>query len=1308
MPNLALSFSSPSSSLSSAPAPRASGGGILSKAPSTGAGDRNLVERFDVNSAYQGIAGEGANVFASLGQAPAYVFERPVALANVVSKRLGGPSVSGGIEKTIGSIPILGDILGRAGDVLNETWKWSGGILNSRDVSTLRENAGRPDDTQVTRFSPEAMVGSAFSPLGALLSVLADLGGTTRPSIYQTTIGDLRQDMARRGFTPEEITAIEAGQKSDYDFGDHALSQNALSDMLIRVATDPTNVLLATPLAEAKVAQYANKGWQIAKGAEVFRGALASGAIASKAVDATRAAQAIAEGNMALGTMKGLGTWALRVGREAPSAYRKLSIGTTLGTGAVDVASDWAKGLFPENSPQSGFLEGVHGLASDILNERPWKDSTAFVFVSAAHFPLAEYTRQVAGAAKTAKRAALGDTFAANMAKAVYGDGGSVGRGKLATALGGKARVWELRDYIDDHIVFDRMDPKLKEAWSIASVPEGSLRALELHRNVHAIRDLMRERGEITDDMRVATFRDWFENSRRGALKNEPGPEGIRFQWVGNEAKALDEWVRYRGAESTIADLHNRQGIPVVVGYRQTLPLDVISALRERMTAARVGDTVPAQAIRDMLVDYRQLAVADEYWARYNLREAADGNYAAIQQKLAALEKDAPTIRELTAPFAEHEKAAGASVRTAPENAIDPAPAPASRTTAEAAHWGPDEANLNAARDSAMMDELMDVDGVDPVPQPRSIGGMAGEGLARREVSQEALDQLADAEYELLHNTPGYTVEESPNAAILFDPAIDGRAGAVSRYQQFLQNRLYGTGPLSAPAQFLNWLWSPVKTSAQSRAARQELLNQFASRGATVEQVNTFGQRLNEQVKLHQWGRVPLYRTVTSLPKNAINTIAAEVFGDKLIASLSDAHLAPADLLDRAMSRFYRGYVAAAEKGGARGLLGRLAEGAYTGFQPTALGGINRNISKVFYYMFRFLGDPRWWAMNQFEADALGLMAEGPQATRFGGAADVNAVSDATRYHAGGGKLEPVTDVERAIEQVAPEAGAQPFLFGRHIAGYVSRVFDARRPESTIRVLDEMANEPVTAAFLQRFGGKPESLAAAIEQQLYDMDRNGVGKTVDAAAKGVFTPEELRELTPLIERVKQVHEGIYRDATHMFMGNPDRRNMERLLNNYFLYWPLSYQLKAGKWLYGALTERALGMNTNLLGAAKLDELKQMHEELMVTDQEYYHLFADNPDLWLMAQMMLPITPVDLGVSLSRPVRYFGGLAGIFPEYKKAQDPMQAALAVTEMGPLYTYNLLTRMYQQATGQSSFTVTYSPSKGGKKIVGGAARP
>jgi hypothetical protein len=133
----------------------------------------------------------------------------------------------------------------------------------------------------------------------------------------------------------------------------------------------------------------------------------------------------------------------------------------------------------------------------------------------------------------------------------------------------------------------------------------------------------------------------------------------------------------------------------------------------------------------------------------------------------------------------------------------------------------------------------------------------------------------------------------------------------------------------------------------------------------------------------------------------------------------------------------------------------------------------------------------------------------------------------------------------------------------------------------------------------------------------------------------------------------------------VFYGNPNRSQFERVMNNYLLYWPISYQIKATKWLLRIMYGDAFGLKTRGLGALALDRMQAEHERRLAEEPEYGRWFEEHQTLVFAAQMLLPMSPGQMSVSLSPPLR-----ALFFGDVK----------AIGEIGPVYTITkFLPRLY-----------------------------
>jgi hypothetical protein len=154
------------------------------------------------------------------------------------------------------------------------------------------------------------------------------------------------------------------------------------------------------------------------------------------------------------------------------------------------------------------------------------------------------------------------------------------------------------------------------------------------------------------------------------------------------------------------------------------------------------------------------------------------------------------------------------------------------------------------------------------------------------------------------------------------------------------------------------------------------------------------------------------------------------------------------------------------------------------------------------------------------------------------------------------------------------------------------------------------------------------------------------------------------ELAEVYGRIADANAELVADLRSVFYGNPNRSRIERIANSYLLYWPISYQIKASKWLLRIMFDRAGGIKTNAAGAWGMDQIAQTHARLLEEDGEYARWIEEHPTLVFAAQMLVPISPTQVGVSLSPAIRDL-----LFGRTK----------AVMDIGPVYTFNtLLPRM------------------------------
>ena len=192
-------------------------------------------------------------------------------------------------------------------------------------------------------------------------------------------------------------------------------------------------------------------------------------------------------------------------------------------------------------------------------------------------------------------------------------------------------------------------------------------------------------------------------------------------------------------------------------------------------------------------------------------------------------------------------------------------------------------------------------------------------------------------------------------------------------------------------------------------------------------------------------------------------------------------------------------------------------------------------------------------------------------------------------------------------------------------------------------------------------------------------------------------------MLPFLIKLSERQAQAYEDIAHIQLGNTGRSRLERMLNSYWAYWPLSYQIKTTKWMVDVATGRAFGHNTQLGGAWWLNHLREVYQQRMDTDPEFRNEMDSNPTLVLAFNMFFPSTPWDQGVSLSRIPRYIGGnVLHWWPEYAGLNNPGNYAQKALELGSRYDTELASRLleetgpFAEAKDQATAPGTIQPTR------------
>jgi hypothetical protein len=496
-------------------------------------------------------------------------------------------------------------------------------------------------------------------------------------------------------------------------------------------------------------------------------------------------------------------------------------------------------------------------------------------------------------------------------------------------------------------------------------------------------------------------------------------------------------------------------------------------------------------------------------------------------------------------------------------------------------------------------------------------------------------------------------------AGYLFGPHGNESIGSAVR-NEFV-DRL---GRLGVEAKDAQAIWSRWRDVAR------------ASRDTEVR--GRVGRLTGQKVREHLPGDNPLYADVRNIPSRKLDHDAQEALGlvDGLIgpavnhADYDPAYLEHLRTIDygtvfREASSPIRQWL----KGAAAGesvKIGKVSIGAAP--VPKTLGramagayglAVHNKAATTLYHLFRFALDVRYHAMNYFEAQILYLGRAGLR----DGEISTGMFGQSERY------------LRRIDEDFANNTG---YATSRSRFAYAYKTFLKEQPDALAggvldlarhdpnlmkQALDEIAGrDPELADMIQHAGEDPATYVKALDEWHGKLLSTATDEEAAAAIDETLAPA-LRETPALAEvygRLGDVNKQLWGDIRETFYGNPDRSRVERALNSYILFWPLSYQIKATKWLLGVMYDRAGGVRTNAVGGYAVAQFAQTHQRLLATDPEYGDWFENHKTLVFMAQMLFPITPDSIGVSLN-PI-----LRDLFFDRTKAP---------WEIGPIYTATLI---------------------------------
>jgi hypothetical protein len=637
------------------------------------------------------------------------------------------------------------------------------------------------------------------------------------------------------------------------------------------------------------------------------------------------------------------------------------------------------------------------------------------------------------------------------------------------------------------------------------------------------------------------------------------------------------------------------------------------------------------------------------------------------------------------------------------------------------------EADLTATGDLELVERLaqMDIDagnvpGNRPPHWDGRTHGLSADYLATLAPIQRKLD---------MENSP-YTITGAPQLAVTPTTleSVSQYVSSGAKWRATTIGKVIEKTKIDRLFNTVGWLLEKPTAINEAQATRQFLYRELISKGATVDQVNNLIAKLNEK-RTHYYHSFAATYSLKSMGYGAITKAVTEVFettdeGRQFLKNIG-GESGVVKAIERSASKIYKKVDSDTIRD--PGVLSRVLATTYRAQQkvPFLRGGLR--MVRWAYPTLRFYLDPRWHALNAFEADIILGSQFGLKATRFGGAKD--ALPDlAFLKHAGliDERLYAIDPRKAIRDAVAQATGAKDLkapkgqfdvetLLGEHgggfhdtrdqrgLSGRFTRALEKIRENNARRVVATIGIDPdddvlrATSRALDEHGEldpyivnlrkiaeeRQKPLTKVLDEELYLIDTLGFEGAMEKLEAKALSYEEREMLRPLLQRLYDMNQESYNNMLALVRGNPNRTNIEKIINNYFLYWPASYMIKATKWMMTTLMTH----NGELSGVnvVRAEQFAEAHYRAIADNPDYRAMYEDNPAAWRLASMFLPVSPIlsEIGASLGRPTRYVGGAIGVFPKYRASEDPGVFFESVTSYGIGYTSEMLQEVFDELT-------------------------
>lgn len=555
---------------------------------------------------------------------------------------------------------------------------------------------------------------------------------------------------------------------------------------------------------------------------------------------------------------------------------------------------------------------------------------------------------------------------------------------------------------------------------------------------------------------------------------------------------------------------------------------------------------------------------------------------------------------------------------------------------------------------------------------------------------------------------------------VYIDPTAE-RFGHLVVGRNLMRRLSYDYGFLSPVSRFMEMMFAPVHSRALSLEVFHSLNQQLSILGFKKTQIERYLEGVRAEVNSSRSPRglgnitgTHLFRNVRALPEGKLQAIAKEAFGQDGLDKIISQYKSVQKLNTESANSLMRRRIKRARHGGKVSELEAAVNEAFRHWQYDPVlehvSDATHILTKTFYPIFRFASDITFQVMNAIEPYVYGVSRQGLKAIRdqddlafqHGKEINARAMHAASRH-----SIPPVGFAgadQLPIETLLTDSGM--YTMPRNIKPILERDFHYERVNSTMDVLKALPKDDPLAVLLQErfgvmsgdnwvkgmdevmFGWMNEGPEAFVKKQYLEfMDELGMS----AADRAI--------IAPWMNRLSEMHRGIYNDLVDLYIGRLNRTGIERVLDNYWLMWPLSYQIKATKWLAEVMFHRIGGMHTGPVPAIIYQEYRERFNRMLSRDKEFANWLTDNRDFLYMLELMLPMSPESIGVSLNKTVRMAGSflntvsadsqiIRDLVGDYSYIDTVPEALESGTRFGPLRTYNMGKRLLD-ALGVPGFT-------------------